>query len=192
MIVWGKDLNDKDFYNAIKLQTYLTHSNPIAIEATYLYGNAIKMMINEPHLTGLEVYERTKALSNERMRTTKHENYVEITNWFEGIDRGFLPDARIQMGWLKIAFMYSFYHLKHCDRNNPKAFEDALFEILKLSGDTDTNAAIMGGLLGAHLGLSGIPDSYKEAILKFDCKTMDGNNVADFLLPKHHLCRLLT
>jgi len=96
------------------------------------------------------------------------------------------------MGWLKIAFMYSFYHLKHCDRNNPKAFEDALFEILKLSGDTDTNAAIMGGLLGAHLGLSGIPDSYKEAMLKFDCKTMDGNTVADFLLPKHHLCRMLT
>jgi len=53
------------------------------------------MMINEPHLSGIEVYERTKALCYERMRTTKHENFVEITDWFDGIDKGFFPDARI-------------------------------------------------------------------------------------------------
>lgn len=88
--------------------------------------------------------------------------------------------------------MHSFYHLKYCDRKNPKAFEDALFEVLKVGGDTDTNGAILGALFGAHLGLTGIPESYKQAIIKFDCETMVGHKVADFLLPKHHLCRLLT
>ena len=125
------------------------------------------------------------------MKTTKNENYVEVTDWFDAIDLGYLPDARQQMGWIKIAFMYSFYHLKKCDRNNPNAFADALFDVLKLNGDTDTNGAIMGGLLGAHLGLSAIPESYKNAVLKFDCETMIGHKVANFLLPNKHLCRLL-
>jgi ADP-ribosylglycohydrolase len=41
-IVWGRNLSDDDFYHAIKLQSFLTHSNPDAIEATFLYCWAIK------------------------------------------------------------------------------------------------------------------------------------------------------
>ncbi len=51
LVVWGRNLSDEDFYKAIKLQTYLTHSNDIAIEATYLYGYAIRFLIKNPEAT---------------------------------------------------------------------------------------------------------------------------------------------
>jgi ADP-ribosylglycohydrolase len=40
--------------------------------------------------------------------------------------------------------MWSFYYLK-----NETVFEEAMKDILIRGGDTDTNAAIIGGLIGA-------------------------------------------
>jgi ADP-ribosylglycohydrolase len=45
---------------------------------------------------------------------------------------------------LKIAFVWAFYYLK-----NEIPYSEALKDILLQGGDTDTNAAIVGGLLGA-------------------------------------------
>ena len=47
--------------------------------------------------------------------------------------------------------MWAFYYLK-----NQTSYNDALKDILKRGGDTDTNAAIVGGLLGAADGIDGI------------------------------------
>jgi ADP-ribosyl-[dinitrogen reductase] hydrolase len=63
--------------------------------------------------------------------------------------------------------------------------------MLREGGDTDTNAAIVGGLIGAYVGYDKIPQSYKDAILKYDCETMIGNKVENYLLPKYHLCSKL-
>ena len=41
-------------------------------------------------------------------------------------------------------------------------------EIIGQGGDTDTNAAIVGGLIGALVGLKNIPKKYSEKILEFD------------------------
>ena len=125
-IVWGRHLTDEDFYNAIRLQTNITHSNHVVVEATYLYAFAIRLMILNPELTGTEVYDSIKTLCYQRMRNTKHENYVAITDWFDEMDQGILPNAEISMGWIKIAFNYAFHILKNCDRENPKAFEIAM------------------------------------------------------------------
>jgi len=51
------------------------------------------------------------------------------------------------IGNLKIAFVWAFYYLK-----NNFTYRAALKNILLRGGDTDTNAAIVGGLLGASQG----------------------------------------
>jgi hypothetical protein len=79
-------------------------------------------MILKPELTGAEVYDCIKSLCYERMRNTKNEKYVAITDWFDDMDKGILPNAEVSMGWIKIAFMYAFQILKKLDRDNPKAF----------------------------------------------------------------------
>ena len=45
------------------------------------------------------------------------------------------------------------------------AFEEAIADTLQRGGDTDTNAAIVGGLLGALHGATAIPSSMKDPVL---------------------------
>jgi ADP-ribosyl-[dinitrogen reductase] hydrolase len=42
-------------------------------------------------------------------------------------------------------------------------------QIIKEGGDTDTNACIAGGMLGALIGFKNIPSHMKENVLSFDC-----------------------
>jgi hypothetical protein len=52
----------------------------------------------------------------------------------------------------------SFWQSQRMSRlSPPNRFAEALRDIVALGGDTDTNASILGGLLGAQLGEEGIP-----------------------------------
>ena len=46
LAVWGHKLTRDELYELIKLQTAITHSNQIAIDASYLYCFAIVHLIN--------------------------------------------------------------------------------------------------------------------------------------------------
>ena len=40
-------------------------------------------------------------------------------------------------------------------------------------GDTDTNAAIVGGLIGTAVGFEKIPKRFVKSLLAFDCESVD-------------------
>lgn len=48
------------------------------------------------------------------------------------------------------------------------SYEEAISDILLKGGDTDTNAAIVGGLIGALHGASAIPEYMKAPVLARD------------------------
>ena len=54
--------------------------------------------------------------------------------------------------FVRIGFTHAFFHLLE-----QSTFENALRETLAGGGDTDTNACIVGALLGALHGIDGIP-----------------------------------
>ena len=68
-------------------------------------------------------------------------------------------------GWVLIALQNAFYRLLHSE-----SFEEALVETLACGGDTDTNAAICGALLGAVHGREAIPARWRHAVLT--CRPM--------------------
>ena len=41
-------------------------------------------------------------------------------------------------------------------------FEKGILEIVNAGGDSDSNAAIVGAMIGATVGLSGIPKRWRE------------------------------
>ncbi|KAF1958526.1 ADP-ribosylglycohydrolase [Byssothecium circinans] len=45
-----------------------------------------------------------------------------------------------------------------------RSFEEVLVDVVRLGGDTDTNGAISGGLLGAREGVDGIPGRWLEKL----------------------------
>ena len=64
-------------------------------------------------------------------------------------------DYRTNTGWVRIALQNAFWHLRR-----GATVEEALVATVGKGGDTDTNAAITGALLGAADGLSAIPSRW--------------------------------
>jgi ADP-ribosylglycohydrolase len=71
----------------------------------------------------------------------------EALEWLDEAIEGQLPNAHPQAGYVRIAFTYAFYHLSRRSSLRP-----ALADTLMMGGDTDTNACIVGGLMGAYRG----------------------------------------
>ena len=83
-------------------------------------------------------------------------------------------DMRKQMGWLQKAYVLSFYFLLRFDEYVKSGlverfYLDSIRAIITEGGDTDTNAAIAGGMIGALVGFNNIPDYMIDKIIKFDC-----------------------
>ena len=84
--------------------------------------------------------------------------------------------------------MWGFHYLRE-----GWAYEDALYDILRYGGDTDTNACIIGGLLGAAQGLECLKDEWMEKVLNYDSTAHASELMRRpaFLQPKDYLIPLL-
>lgn len=76
-----------------------------------------------------------------------------------------------QQGWVLIAFRNAFHRLW-----GEQDFTEALVETVMSGGDTDTNAAIAGALLGAALGREAVPQAWLLRVLS--CRAVRGQGVA--------------
>jgi ADP-ribosyl-[dinitrogen reductase] hydrolase len=69
-------------------------------------------------------------------------------------------DYQSHQGWVLIALQNAFYQLLHAP-----SLEDGIVRTVMAGGDTDTNAAIAGALLGAVHGRDAIPAPWLGSIL---------------------------
>jgi ADP-ribosyl-[dinitrogen reductase] hydrolase len=94
--------------------------------------------------------------------------------WAEGmkVDRNLLDAVRgaaealptdyvHQQGWVLTAFRNALWHLLHAPN-----LEEAVVDTVMRGGDTGTNAAICGALLGAVYGRNAVPGQWVESVLK--------------------------
>mmetsp|Transcript_16052 Transcript_16052/g.13582 ORF Transcript_16052/g.13582 Transcript_16052/m.13582 type:complete len:152 (-) Transcript_16052:240-695(-) len=131
---------DEDVEKAVIAEQKMSHCNKTPIDCSISYCLAIRHLINnQGNVDGL---------------------FEKIGNWCEGRDskvKAFWkdvidenpPHGTPNMGWIKIAWIYSFYLLK----KEMFDYKEAMRWVILKGGDTDTNAAIVGGMLGAKLGL---------------------------------------
>ncbi len=91
----------------------------------------------------------------------------KVREWYfvESLDITEL-NATEKIGHVRWGFVMAIYFL----RNSHIGFRDAIKITLMKGGDTDTNAAIVGGLVGAY---HKIPDYMLQPVLEFDC-TING------------------
>jgi len=98
--------------------------------------------------------------------------YQKIAGWAEEMEvdyrlketvaaaAGSPPDDFIhQQGWVLIAFQNALWQLL-----NAQDLEESIIDTVMQGGDTDTNAAICGALLGAVHGREAIPERWVETI----------------------------
>ncbi|MCE6958799.1 ADP-ribosylglycohydrolase family protein [Cereibacter sphaeroides] len=93
-----------------------------------------------------------------------------VTVLMEAKEQG-VDDALVNSGWVLIALRNAFHRLLRGE-----SLEEALVGTVMMGGDTDTNAAICGALLGSLQGHDAIPLAWRRQVL--GCRAVEGAGAA--------------
>ena len=181
LAVWCQNLSEKDIEEAVKLEIKHTHHNPILIEASILWVLAIVKLIK---------YEDDQILDEEtniKNRMKYVYSYIkskieasdkfspEIKEWWKQVEEEKFMKADVRMGWVKIAWTYGFIYLKKQETN----YDEVIRSIIQQGGDTDTNACIVGGMIGSAIGLKRINPDFIKTMVFCNCNDVKSYNRRD-------------
>lgn len=169
LAVWGVTRDLDALLRATGDDARLSHPNPACVGAARAYVVAIRHLVTRRD-------DVAGALEAARVAAAVDD---EVSGWLRDAERGVEVPYSPQDGFVKIAFSHAFRHLAQGTR-----WAEAIRETLLGGGDTDTNACIVGGLLGARFGASAIPEAMRAAVLACDTRLGD-NPRPDTLHPRH-------
>ena len=131
----------------------LTHYDERAIQACKLWSFAIRHAVLEGNLDGVVLFldqAEKKVADFWRPLITQ----AEIGE----------PSDFANNGWVVHAFQTAWWAITNADSSGPQHLQSALELCVLAGGDTDTTAAIAGGLLGARWGASAIPARWRRVM----------------------------
>mmetsp|Transcript_5352 Transcript_5352/g.9828 ORF Transcript_5352/g.9828 Transcript_5352/m.9828 type:complete len:356 (-) Transcript_5352:1183-2250(-) len=169
LCVWAYKLSDNHVAEAAILECSMTHPNLTVNCACACYALAISHLIKNPN-DRLGAYSRSKAWAEASIDQG-------IKEWYKYIEdtEAQMPGTP-RMGWAKIAFTHAFKQLlKGSD------YPTAIRETLAIGGDTDTNAAIVGGLIGSAVGYEALPREWLEKVETYTYEEKGGRSRPPFL-----------
>lgn len=153
--VWSASVSLEEAVKAAKLDASLTHPNISCQYATSAYVVAIRhLIINTGDVEGAIAAAVESLIQDDAQ---------EVAGWLDEALDGRIEPAYPNAGYVKVAFGLAFYHLM-----KRSSYRQALYETLLLGGDTDTNACIVGGLVGAFNGFQALPDVMVTGLLHCD------------------------
>lgn len=156
IFAYVRGISEKEMYDIIDMDVRFTHVKKCVVDIVFAY-NIIILYLLQGKSTD-EIYIRLTEIANElddQKLSDLIDNYMEHS------------DASKNIGWDKHAFSLVLYCLF-----NDYSFEKAIEYTLAQGGDTDTNAAIVGAVMGARYGTDAIP--YIDKI--YNCKPAHGRD----------------
>jgi ADP-ribosylglycohydrolase len=160
--IWAAQVLIPDAIEAVRLDTRLTHPNLSCQWAGVAYVLAIRHLMLNPGQKD-QAFDAAWDVVNSQTDA----GASEVLCWLKDAREAKLPAFHPMVGFVRIAFTHAFFHLLQ-----GSSYLDGLADTLAGGGDTDTNACIVGGLLGALHGYSALPPSMVQALLK--CNTEEG------------------
>lgn len=154
--VIATSLSLEDAIAVARRDARLTHPNETCQHATAAYVLAIRHLILNP-ADSKGAFAAAIAYAR--------ENSIEVTEWMKRIINGKPEPTYPLAGFVKHAFSHAFYHLRL-----GSMYEDAIAQTLECGGDTDTNACIVGGLIGALHGVDKIPQTMLGKLMSCDTR----------------------
>jgi ADP-ribosylglycohydrolase len=152
LAIWGNTLPADELARVVMRDTRLTHPHPVCIDASAAFIVALAAVIRD----GLDASE---AHSRALEWSTSHGVDGSVIGALRAaIDRP--PNYGENKGWVLVALQNAFYVALHAS-----SFEEGVVATVMGGGDTDTNAAIAGTLLGAIHGAPAVPRQWREAVL---------------------------
>ena len=162
----GGELDVRRIAECAIADSRLSHPNPSAADAVACYAIAIATLIRtlgdrEAAFSAAESWAEASAVE-------------EVRRWLADARRGKDVAYVPQIGFVCIGFTHAFRHLAA-----GTGYAAAIRETIAGGGDTDTNACIVGGLIGAACGAESIPTAMRERVLR--CTTEDGRSRPEWL-----------
>jgi ADP-ribosylglycohydrolase len=144
--------------NCAKEDARLSHPSIVCqdVNAIYVFTiiNLLQGKSPEETLVVTDEFVDSENITSEKVKYWYFEESLDITEM----------NATQQIGHVRWGFVMAMYFLRHPEIN----YEEAIKITLMKGGDTDTNAAIVGGLVGAY---HKIPEYMLRPVLDFDCTT---------------------
>ena len=139
----------------------LTHPNSVCLQANALFTMAIAHAIT----SGCEAEKLYQNIRQWAVDMTVEPALLDAI--YKAADEPPV-DYVHQQGWVLIAFQNALHQLLYAPN-----VEDGVVDTVMCGGDTDTNAAICGALLGAVHGLDAIPPQWVDRVL--NCRPKAGH-----------------
>ena len=166
--VIGAAVDDLDeMTRLVKASTTLTHTDPRAFQGAVAVALAARMARDGNEVSGDEYLRSLDSL----IRPVGMELLETLRGASESVRRG--ESTRCFAAGLGLARGVSGYvnHtvpvVLHAWLAHPSDFRAALVEIIRCGGDTDTTAAITGGIVGSGVGQEGIPDEWLTSLAEW-------------------------
>ena len=140
----------------------ITHVHPVCQQANALYAMAIVLAVRDG-CDGRSLYDQIVAWAGEM------EIEPSLMEAITGAADSPPADYTKYQGLVQIAFRNALYQLVYATD-----LEEGVIDTVMRGGDTDTNAAIAGALLGAVWGRSAIPAQWVETLL--NCRPEAGRS----------------
>jgi ADP-ribosylglycohydrolase len=169
----------------------MSHPSQACQDVNAMYCVAVAHLINHPR-------DAEGALAAAQLEAARCGDTAR--GWLEATQGLELGDVQCgpSIGHVKHAFTLAMLFLRQCAQHasagaafssrelRAGGFEEAIKRTLLKGGDTDTNAAIVGGLMGALYGYDGIPSAMRDPVLAFDPVMAMGARVGH---PRPAACR---
>jgi ADP-ribosylglycohydrolase len=158
--IWGALRDPRDVAAAAREDAQLTHPHPVCQDASALFAVTLSAAIRQG-LDPQQTYNFAVAWSRAEDVDASMRGAVEAA------EHAAPSDFHTQQGWVLVALQNAFFQLLHAP-----TLEDAVIDTIRRGGDTDTNAAICGALVGAVYGRDAIPAQWQHMVLT--CRPMPG------------------
>ncbi|WP_405277364.1 ADP-ribosylglycohydrolase family protein [Methanobrevibacter sp.] len=143
-------------YKTVENISALTHGHDRSKIACVLYVEIAKSMLNNDMTIEEHIDNACEKIKEYYAENDELEEFSRILNddFSDGIMSG---------GYVIDTIETVIYCLK-----TTESYKEAVLKAVNLGGDTDTNAAICGGLAGIYYGYDSIPIDWLESIYKLD------------------------
>ena len=173
----------KKIYEAISIDITITHPNPeLPISGSLMIFMGLCAM--QQKYSGQEIIKMTQILLNNNyfMNSTNNPLLYKIKTHFESLVNAiskpnfstdsFFGNLYEHMGYYMHSFNLTIYYLSIFDEQRKAMsltdiYKNMMFDISDFGGDTDTNGAIVGMIMGPLIGMENFDREYFDKFLSF-------------------------
>lgn len=151
--IFGVRLGPTELAACARTDASLSHPHPVCQDSNVVYAAAVAFAIRTGGPPD-RIYHYALEISE------KHSLGPTICERLREAESRPPADYDRKPGWVLVAFQNAFFQLLHAPN-----LEEGVVDTVRRGGDTDTNAAIAGALLGAAWGLQAVPQQWLDCVL---------------------------